>query len=93
MAFFDAVIAFKSALLGALLGNNAPRNNFGNGYRSGHATNNHHYPQHRPHTVRPNVGHTYPTQTNHGRPYPQQPVVYQQPSPYRPTYPLFTLNR
>lgn len=89
MAFFDAVIAFKGALLGALLGNNVPRNDFGNVYRPGHATNNHH----RPHTVRPHAGITYPYQTHHGKPHTQQPTVCEQPTPYRPTYPLCTLSR
>ena len=95
MAFLDAIAAFKGAFLGALLGNNVPRNDFGTGYRSGHAINDHHHHhhQHRPHTVRPHAGHTYPTQTNHGRPYPQQHTVHEQPSPYRPTYPLYTLSR
>lgn len=92
MAFFDAVIAFKGALLGALLGNTVPRNDFGNGYRSRPQTSDHHH-HHRPHTVRPHAGITYPYQTNHGQPYPQQPSVCEQPSPYRPTYPLYTLSR
>lgn len=90
MAFFDAVLAFKGAFLGALLGNNLPRHNAGNGYRPGHATNYHH---NRPHTVRPYAGYTHPTQTHHDRPYPQQHTVHELPSSYRPTYPLFTLNR
>ena len=92
MAFFDAVIALKGALLGALLGNNVPRNDFGNGYRSGHATNDHHH-LHRPQTVRPHAGNTYPCQTNPGEPHTQQPRICEQPSPYRPTYPLYTLSR
>lgn len=95
MAFFDAVIAFKGALLGALLGNNVPRNDFENGYRSWSQTNvTHHH--HRPHTVRPHAGNTYPYQTNTGKPHTQQPTICVQPSPYRPTYPTyptFTLNR
>lgn len=83
MSFIDAIVAFKGAVLGALLGNHSPHNEFGatRPYRPHYGNSGHHY--HQPH-----FGHTQPGKPC-DRPYfHQQPVGGYQPH-NRPLYPLF----
>jgi hypothetical protein len=88
MSFFNTIIAFKGALLGALLGNHLTRDESASRHPQGPAHASH---CHRPHVTEPDVGHTPVATPSYGKPHVHVVDEYQQPC--RPSIPLFSLSR